>query len=224
MEVKMKKIRAVIYDMDGTLLDSEKLWTNSPLEVLSSLGIKTEEHPAWLYSSFHKSVREYLKGDSASGLTVDGMEEMCYAVMRRHYEGHIPLKAGAEELLRATAGVKTMVLSNTATPGIEKQLTQNGVRGLVRHVKSLNGKKLNKHYPLCFLLAALSMGCLPRDCLVVEDSPYAIENAKKAGCSVWAVYDECHDAETDKIKGMCDEWFPDLGKAAERFGKLTENE
>ena len=66
---------------------------------------------------------------------------------------------------------------------------------------------MSKHDPEIFRIAARKMGVAPEECLVMEDALYAMNSAKQAGCTVWAIEDPKHKRDVEKIKLTADRYF-----------------
>lgn len=185
-------MRAVLWDMDGTLVDSEKLWDVSMHELYGRLGgVLTPE------------VRESTVGGSAGsvmatvyadlGLEPDpaAMAESADWLHDRTgelFEAGLPWRPGARELLDAllAEGVPMALVTNT-----RRVLTENALKSIGKHYFSVSvcGDEVEhaKPAPDLYARAAHLLGLTPTQCLAVEDSVTGTMAAEAAGCPVLVV-------------------------------------
>ncbi|TWG08223.1 HAD family hydrolase [Saccharopolyspora dendranthemae] len=184
---------AVLFDMDGTLVDSEKLWT-----------IALDDYAAHRGGSLSPQVREDMVGSNMTRsmrlLLVDlglpeGPSEIAGAAswvarrMTRLFGEGLPWRPGAEEALRRTKelGLPTALVTSTIRPLTDMALDTLGHDSFDVTVcgDEVDGK--NKPDPEPYLKAARLLGVDPADCVAVEDSPTGVASAEAAGCAVLAI-------------------------------------
>ncbi|WP_324194728.1 HAD family hydrolase [Nocardia terpenica] len=188
----MTALAAVLWDMDGTLLDSEKLWDIGMRELAVELGGRMTDE-----------IRHALIGAAAPEalrITFDGLGlERDPAAMaaagawleRRVVElmaGPIPWRPGAKDalaLVRA-AGLKSALVTNTKRSVAELCLDTLG-RDYFDHTVCGDDVPHGKPAPDPYLRAAELLGVPPKTCLAVEDSPTGSRAATRAGCAVLVV-------------------------------------
>jgi HAD superfamily hydrolase (TIGR01509 family) len=185
-------LRAVLFDMDGTLVDSEKLWDISLNALYARFGgVMTPE------------VRTSTVGGSAEGVmrivyTDLGLEPDPVAMaesadwLHDHvgelFEEGLPWLPGARELLDAltAAGVPLALVTNT-----RRGLTERALKSIGRHYFSASvcGDEVEhaKPAPDPYERAAQLLGVEPAQCLAIEDSVTGTEAAEAAGCPVLVV-------------------------------------
>ncbi|MCP9276088.1 HAD family hydrolase [Mycolicibacterium arenosum] len=185
-------MRAVLWDMDGTLVDSEKLWDVSMHELYARLGgVLTPE------------VRESTVGGSAGSVMATvysdlGLEPDPVAMAESAdwlhdrtgelFEAGLPWRPGARELLDALlgAGVPMALVTNT-----RRVLTENALKSIGRHYFSVSvcGDEVEnaKPAPDLYVRASELLGFAPAECLAVEDSVTGTTAAEAAGCPVLVV-------------------------------------
>ncbi|WP_312858049.1 HAD family hydrolase [Pseudonocardia pini] len=184
---------AVLFDMDGTLIDSEKVWDRSLVEVLRWLGGTDLSAEAR---------RETLGGNLASSLAIVFREagvlqtpelteqgaRMLVDTTAEFFEAGLPWRPGAEEALRTVraAGVPVALVTNTG-----RFLTDKALVGIGREhfAVTVCGDEVprGKPAPDPYLRAAELLAVPVGECVAVEDSPTGIAAAEAAGAAVLAV-------------------------------------
>ncbi|MEV5831615.1 HAD family phosphatase [Spirillospora sp. NPDC052242] len=180
---------AVLFDMDGLLIDSERLWLEVESEVMASLGA------TWSAEHQEKLVGGSLDVGVAYMLEVSGADASPEEVGRRMLDGMherlsacAPMMPGAKELLAElrTAGVATALVSSSYRRLIEPVLDAVGRE---HFALSVAGDEVahTKPHPEPYLTAAARLGADPSRCVVLEDSPNGVAAGEAAGCAVVAV-------------------------------------
>lgn len=187
---------AVLWDYDGTLLDTEPVWIDSEIIVMASYGaLWTHEQGVTLCgTSASKSAEILLDAVAAQlGRRPDVHPQYFWsqisAGVRRHVEEEgPPWRPGAQELLHALADLDVPMAVVSASP---KDLLDAGINqmtpGLFSTVISGPEMPRSKPAPDSYLMAADRLGVDPFDCIVVEDSLPGITAGRAAGAVVVAV-------------------------------------
>ncbi len=205
-------IKAIIFDMDGTLLDSEVLWTQVPFDLFAHFGAPEDRSNApWASTSFSETLRGYLaQPDHRLQMTYDEMRAWCTEHMfSQVYPAGIPLKEGARETLDVARAhhVPMCLISATRLDALEAALHLTNLLEYFEFYASTRGAALNKKNPELFYQTAARLGCTVQECLVVEDSLHAMRTAREAGCTVWAMYDDKHVHEQEEILRTAHRFF-----------------
>ncbi len=186
-------LAAVLWDMDGTLVDSEKLWDVALYETAEWLGGKlSEEQRMTLVGSNMDDTASYLLEVVGREVTPETVASTGDEIRRRTaglFDDELPWRPGARELLSAmrAAGVPMALVTST-----ERSLTELALNTIGREFfdVSVCGDEvegLNKPHPRPYLKAAELLGVAPERCVAVEDSPPGTASAAAAGCAVLVI-------------------------------------
>ncbi|SDF32045.1 haloacid dehalogenase superfamily, subfamily IA, variant 3 with third motif having DD or ED [Lentzea fradiae] len=189
----MSDLQAVLWDMDGTLLDSEKLWDIPLYEYAEKLGgVLSKETRERMVGSNVPTTMRLLFGDVGIEPTEDDMTDGAAWILRRTEEvfrAGLPWRPGAREALRAVraSGVPMALVTST-----ERKLTEVALDTIGRDLFDVTvcGDEvdgLNKPLPEPYLKAARLLGADPARCVAIEDSPTGVAAAVAAGCTVLVV-------------------------------------
>lgn len=207
----------VIFDFDGTLLDSAEAWNGVAERYLEELSVPCEEALSLKISrlSFAEGA-DYIRRTYLPDRTISQVERGIIAIVERGYRESLPLRDGAEELLKLLRAANIpMCVATSNTGGLVKSaLRRLNIDGYFVAVITSDEVAVGKESPEIYLEAARRMDGKVSNTWVVEDSPHAIATAKRAGFKVAAV---C-DAKTDKIFQSAD--F--IIDSAKRFAALSE--
>ncbi|MEH3155087.1 MAG: HAD family phosphatase [Gordonia paraffinivorans] len=184
--------RAVLWDMDGTLLDSEKLWDVAMADLATRLG--TTMTPELRQSTLGNSMVDALNRlfDAAGVPDADRDHDREAQWLRDRvtelFADGIPWRPGARDALDTVAGlgIPMALVTNTERVITEKALPTVGAE---RFAATFCGDEVpsGKPAPDLYLAASAYLGVAPSACLVVEDSPTGSAAAAAAGCPTLVV-------------------------------------
>ncbi|MQY08658.1 HAD family hydrolase [Actinomadura macrotermitis] len=182
-------LQAVLFDMDGLLIDSERLWLAVEHEVMARLGGEwSEEHQHDLVGGSLDRAVAYMLELSGSDVPPARVGEWLLAGMAEQLGAGVPLLPGAKELLAEVraAGVPAALVSSSHRRLIEPVLDAIGREHFAVTVAGDEVAR-TKPDPEPYLTAAARLGADPRRCVVLEDSPNGLAAAEAAGCRTVAV-------------------------------------
>lgn len=195
-------IDAVIFDLDGVLLDSEQLWNRAKEELVGASGgtWRSDAPEAMMGMSSHEWSR-YLHDQLAVPL---GIDEINRAVVRRIeelYRTELPLLPGAVETVRATQARWPLGLASSSNRQIiDLMLDLSGLRGAFGAAISSEEVDEGKPAPDVYLAAARSLGADPASCVAVEDSSNGMKSAAAAGMAIVAVPNPHYPPDADALR------------------------
>lgn len=192
-------IDTVIFDMDGTLIDTEKYYRICWPQALAAFGYHMTDEQALSMRSlgrpFAPARLKEMFGDEIDYHQVrNKRKELMEACLAR--EG-IQLKPGAIELLTwlKEQGIRTAIATATDMERTNRYLEQLGLLQYFDTIISATMVKEGKPSPDIYLYACEQLGRKPQDCIAVEDSPNGAISAYRAGCKVVMVPDQTQPEE-----------------------------
>jgi HAD superfamily hydrolase (TIGR01509 family) len=185
---------AVLFDMDGTLIDSEGLWLQTEIDVMTSLGGHwTQADQAECLGGPLERVGRYMAERATVPVTP---EDICTDILARMEirlrESPLVWRPGARDLLAETLelGVPTALVSaswNNLIDAVRDRIAAEVGRPPFTVVVAGDDVLNSKPHPEPYRTAADLIGVAAGDCLALEDSPTGVQSAVAAGCVVVAI-------------------------------------
>lgn len=218
----MADIKVVIFDLDGTLIDSMGVWTRVDREFLEKRGL---EMPKNLFQELDQGnsfleVAEFFKKRFDLPDTPQEIMDEWTGMVRHHYQHEIPLKPGAKYLLDSLKrrGIKLAVGTSNNEELTRCVLVANHVFEMFDLIVTGGREIKGKPFPDIYLSIAEQLGVQPEECLVIEDVLVGVQAALNAGMTVFAIADDFAKLESDEIRSIADyyaEEYVDLNRHIE---------
>ena len=205
-------MKAFIFDMDGVIFDSERLYIDCCIEVAEKLGMDQIVETCHRCIGVTTEVTRAILLETYRDIDlVDRFREQSVALVRSKIDsGLLELKPGVRELLDflRAKGCHIAIASSTRTDIVEKELADAGLIGYFSAVVGGDRAQRSKPNPDIFLKAAELLGEKPENCVVIEDSFNGIRAAKAAGMTAIMVPDQL--VPDEEIRGLADFVLPSL--------------
>ncbi|HBN11362.1 MAG TPA: HAD family hydrolase [Ruminococcus sp.] len=197
-------IKGVIFDMDGLMIDTEKLLMRFWIQSADEYGFDMKkEHVLSIRSLAPEYAVEKLKGFLGDDFDYYKVKKRRIELMNDYISKNgIEKKYGLDELLEYLDkhGIKKAVATATDIKRTEKYLTQLQIIGYFDKIVSASMVEHGKPAPDIYLRAASEINLDPKECMALEDSPNGICSAYRAGCNPVMVPDLSQpDEETEKM-------------------------
>ena len=203
----ISRYKAAIFDLDGTLVDSMRVWDTICRDWLAAKGKVPEDTlEQTLADMTLKGAAEYVTGFYGITLPPQRIIKEWEGMVLHQYEHAIPLKDGAAELLAhlAAGGVKLGIATSCFPAACESVLSRHGIRGYFSAVVYSDSVSRSKSFPDIYLSCAEKLDARPEDCVVFEDLYSALAGIRAAGMGAVAVYDASGDGHWEAFRQEAD--------------------
>ena len=182
--MEFSKTAAVIFDMDGIIFDTERLYIESWKAVAQEYDLNNVTDMAYriigvndimsrkVFTDYYQGTRDY-----------DQCRKRVSEVFHSRYDGKIPVKPGAREILAflKERNIPVALASSTRIETVQRELKEAGLYQAFDHIIGGDMIKQSKPAPDIFLAAAEKLQEAPENCYVLEDSHNGIRAAAAAG-------------------------------------------
>ena len=201
---KKTKIKGILFDMDGLILDTEKLYTRFWMEAANALGYPmTREQALGMRSLSRQFGAAKLQSYFDRPIDYEEVRIKRIELMNAFIEKEgVEAKAGVFELMAYLKenGIKTAIATSSPLERTEKYLASVGLADAFDKLVSGYMVKKGKPEPDIYQFAAKELGLEPGECLALEDSPSGIMSASRAGCFPVMIPDQ--DEPTEETKQL----------------------
>lgn len=203
----LNNIEAVIFDLDGTLVDSMWMWREIDVEYLSQFDIEvpSDLQQAVEGMSFSETA-QYFKERFNLPDPVEVIKMEWNKMAWDKYGNEVPLKKGVIEFLEElrSRGIKTGIATSNSKELVEHVLRSLNITEYFDSVRTSCEAKKGKPAPDIYLLVADDLQVDPKDCLVFEDLALGIMAGKGAGMRVCTVFDPYSEDDRDRKRELAD--------------------
>lgn len=181
----------MLWDLDGTLVDTEPYWIATERDIVGSFGNEWSEHHAHAMVGFDLTdAASYMQSHGGVELPAGEIIDRLLSGVSERIQSGIPWRPGARELLTElnALGVPCALVTMSWTE-FARHVTD--ALPLETFVTSITGDAVpagrGKPHPDPYLMGAAAVGFEPADCVAIEDSPTGVRSAIDAGCRVLGV-------------------------------------
>ena len=214
LQTKMLEgIDGIIFDMDGTLLDSMWIWPSIDDEYLNKYQLTTPErfHESMEGMSYPEVAQFFLDTFPGLSRTREQVMEEWMQMARDKYRTQVTMKGGVHSFIREmkSQGKRIGIATSNARELTEDALDALKISGLFDVVRTAGEAGAGKPAPDVYLMVAAELKVEPERCLVFEDVPMGILAGKNAGMKVCAVEDAFSSLQRGKKKELADYYIND---------------
>ncbi len=213
---------AVIFDMDGVLLDSERVNIDGWKAVARDLGIEDIESVCYRFLGINRALSKAIFDEKYQHRFE---YEDCWALVTEYFNTRcadgVPMKPGVREILEdlKSQEIPLAIASSTNIEVVEKELSDDGILDYFDQVIGGNMIRRSKPDPEIFLAAAEKLGFAPQRCYVIEDSFNGVRAVSAAGMHPIMVPDLIPPDE--EMRKLAEAILPSLKEAKEYFRMIV---
>lgn len=201
---KTMQVRGLLFDMDGVVLDTEKLYARFWREAASALGYSMSyEQALGMRSLSNTAGQAQLESYFGKGVSRAEFRAKRIELMDAYIDTHgVELKPGIRELLDFLDkhGIKAAITTSSPPERVRRYLGPHGLMDRFQRLCSGSEVAHGKPEPDIYLYGAACLGLKPEECIAIEDSPAGVLSAYRAGCMTVMVPDlDQPDEETEKL-------------------------
>lgn len=215
------KYDAVIFDLDGTLVDSMWVWAQLDIDYLAQFGIVApEDIDKELEGKSFTESASYFKERFELPHTIEEIKASWNEMAWDFYMNEVRLKEGVYEFLTFLydKGIRLGIATSNSVELVEAVLKQLEIRHYFESVRTSCQVEKGKPYPYIYLKVASDLEVKPHRCLVFEDIPNGILAGKAAGMEVWGVNDRQGEEIRKRVIDLSDGFIDNYFEAIELLG------
>lgn len=208
----LNKKKAVIFDLDGTLVDSMWMWKDIDIEFLKVYGYECPDDLQKVIEGMSFSeTAAYFKERFRLPLALEEIKAIWTEMSLNKYRHEVPLKQGVREFLQylKDRGLKAGIATSNGREMVDAVIASLNIGPYFQVITTACEVAAGKPEPDIYLKVADSLQVKPEDCLVFEDVPAGILAGKRAGMKVCAVEDEFSREMRAEKRSLADYYIND---------------
>ncbi len=217
----LQDISAIIFDLDGSLVDSMWIWKEIDIEYLGRFGhTLPDDLQSKLEGMSFTETAEYVKERFEIPDTIEKMKADWNTMAWDKYATEVPLKSGANYLLSYCKehGISLGIATSNSRELVENVAKVHGLREYFDCIMTSCDVKKGKPAPDIYLAVAKELGVEPINCLVFEDIIAGIQAGRAAGMRVCGVDDEHSINQREEKIELADYYIYDYKEVFKNFG------
>ena len=215
----LENIRAVIFDLDGTLVDSMWMWEAIDIEYLKKYNyeLPNDLEDAIAGMSFAETPVYFKKRFNIPD-SVEDIQREWIEMARYNYINKAPLKPGVAKFIKTLQehNVKMGIASSNSPELVDEVLKTHSISNAFTAVHTSCEVAKGKPAPDIYLYVAKILGVEPKDCLVFEDIPMGILAAKHAGMKVCAIWDDFSSHQEEEKRTLANYYIHDYKEVLDK--------
>lgn len=211
----LRNVDAVLFDLDGTLVDSMWMWKEIDIEYLGRFGYTCPPDLQKVIEGMSFSeTAEYFKSRFQIPDSIDEIKQAWIQMSIEKYRSEVPLKPGALRLLQylEKTGKKAGIATSNGRDMVDAVLESLQIRPYFQVIATACEVAAGKPAPDIYLEVARRLGAEPSRCMVFEDVPAGILAGKRAGMAVCAVEDTFSAGMREEKQKLADFYIDDYNE------------
>lgn len=205
-----KQFEAVIFDLDGTLIDSMWVWAEIDKEFLGKRNIQVpiDMNKAIEGMSFTETA-QYFKERFKLEMSIEEIKVEWNQMAWEFYTEKVVLKEGVRVFLEALKkqNIKMGIATSNSIQLVEAVLKALDITEYFQQIRTSCEVGRGKPFPDIYLKVADDLGVEPSKCLVFEDIPNGVRAGKNAGMTTWGIRDRQHEVLWNEVKEVADSYI-----------------
>jgi HAD superfamily hydrolase (TIGR01509 family) len=221
----LNKKEAIIFDMDGTLVDSMWVWKDIDIEFLAERGMLfPEEFQSEIEGMSFTETAQYSKKRFQLKESVEELKAIWNYMAIDKYSHEVHFKPGAELFLQycKEQGIPMGIATSNSIELVEAVAESKKLRDYIEVIVTSCEVPRGKPNPDVYLEVAARLGVNPKECLAFEDVPMGIMAARNAGLVVCAVDDDFSKGQVAEKKELADYYIHDYQQVLDGTYEILE--
>lgn len=200
----------LLFDLDGTLVDSSGIWLQIDLDFTARRGLPhTREYHDFVAHASAPAAAQFTKEYYGLSESVEAIMQEWSDQARDAYAHHIPAKPHVHEYLQQcrSCGEEMVILTSCAPEMCRATLRHNDLAQYFSRLFFAQELGIEKRDPALFRTVAERLHVALADCRLYDDSPVSCRSAKAAGMQVVGVYDAIFSKSETELRALCDRYI-----------------